>query len=334
MSDAATAQTGTGDIVAPVDTGAAKATETVKDTASIIGGGGVADKAVAGAGDVAKGADAGAAKDGGDAGEIAAWRLQMAGEDKAALKQLERYSSPADVWKKAKALEAKLSSGEFKRALADDATDEEKATWRKENGIPDKPEGYVEKITLPKGLVLGEADKPLAAEFAVGAAKANMTTAQYSVMVEQYYAIQDKAKAAQEEADASFHDEATEKLRETWGADYKRNVNAVNNLVASMPSSLSDRLLAGRTADGRKIGNDPEMIAWLSSMARELNPAATLVTAGTTDAGKSVASRIADIETMMKDRNGEYYRGPKSAGLQAEYIELVTAQQKMKARAA
>lgn len=334
MSDVATAQAGAGDAGASADAGAAKATETVKDAASIIGGGDTADKGAAATGDAAKGADAGSAKDGGDAGEIAAWRTAMAGDDKAALKQLERYNSPADVWKKAKALEAKLSSGEFKRALADDATEEEKATWRKENGIPDKPEGYVEKITLPKGLVLGEADKPLATEFAAAAAEANMTPAQYSRMVAQYYTLQDKAKAAQEEADASFHDEATEKLRETWGADYKRNVNAVNNLVAAMPTGLGDRLLAGRTADGRKIGNDPEMIAWLSSMARELNPAATLVPAGTSDVGKSVASRIADIETMMKDRQGEYYRGPKADALQAEYRELVTARDTMKARAA
>jgi hypothetical protein len=328
MSDVATAQAGTGNAAATSDAG--KAT----DTASIIGGAGGADKGVAASGEPAKGADAAPAKDGAGDTEIAAWRLQMAGEDKAALKQLERYSSPADVWKKAKALEAKLSSGEFKRDLPDNASDEEKATWRKENGIPDKPEGYVEKITLPKGLVLGEADKPLATEFAAAAAEANLTPAQYSRMVAQYYAIQDKVKVHQEEADAAFHDEATEKLREEWGADYKRNVNAVNNLVAAMPPSLSGRLLSGRTADGRKIANDPEMIAWLSSMARELNPAATLVPAGTSDAGKSVAARIADIETLMKDRSGEYYRGPKSAALQTEYRELITARETMKARAA
>ena len=332
MTTETTAQTGAGDAVASADAG--KATETAKDTASIIGGAGGADKPAAASGEPAKGTDAAPAKDDGDAGEIAAWRLAMAGEDKAALKQLERYSSPADVWKKAKALEAKLSSGEFKRALADDASEEEKATWRKENGIPDKPEGYVEKITLPKGLVLGEADKPLATEFAAAAAEANLTPAQYSRMVAQYYAIQDKVKVHQEEQDATFHEESVEKLREEWGADYKRNVNAVNNLVAAMPPSLSGRLLSGRTADGRKIANDPEMIAWLSSMARELNPAATLVPAGTSDAGKSVASRIADIETLMKDRNGEYYRGPKSAALQNEYRELITARETMKARAA
>lgn len=335
MTTEATAQTGAGDAAASVDAGAGKATETVKDSAAIIGGAGGADKPAPAAGEPAKGTDAAPAKDGaGDAGEIAEWRRQMAGDDKAALKQLERYNSPADVWKKIRSLETKMSSGEFKRALADDATEEEKATWRKENGIPDKPEGYVEKITLPKGLVLGEADKPLATEFAAAAAEANMTPAQYSRMVAQYYALQDKAKAHQEEQDSTFHEESVEKLREEWGADYKRNINAVNNLVAAMPSSLSGRLLSGRTADGRKIANDPEMIAWLSSMARELNPAATLVPAGTSDAGKSIASRIADIETLMKDRNGDYYRGPKSAALQTEYRELITARETMKARAA
>lgn len=333
MTTEATAQTGAGDAAASVDAGAGKATETVKDSAAIIGGAGGADKPAAAAGEPAKGADAAPAKDA-DTGEIAAWRLAMAGEDKAALKRLERFNTPADVFKSFLSLDRKFASGEFKRGLAADASDEEKATWRKEQGIPDKPEGYVEKMDLPKGMILGEADKPLAVEFAAAASEASLTPAQYSRMVAQYYTIQDKAKAAQEEQDSAFHEESVDRLREEWGADYKRNINAVNNLVAAMPSSLSGRLLSGRTADGRKIANDPEMIAWLSSMARELNPAATLVPAGTSDAGKSIASRIADIETLMKDRNGDYYRGPKSAALQTEYRELITARETMKARAA
>lgn len=330
MTTETTAQAGAGDAGASVDAGAAAA----KDAPSIIGGGAGAGSSTPAAGEPAKAGDGGADKAAASDTEIAAWRLAMAGEDKAALKQLERYNSPADVWKKAKALEAKLSSGEFKRALADDASEEEKATWRKENGIPDKPEGYVEKLALPKGMVLGEADKPLAKEFAAAAADANLTPAQYSRMVAQYYALQDQVRAKQDDDDAAFHDEANERLREEWGADYKRNVNAVNNLVASMPSKLADRFLAGRTADGRKIGNDPEIIAWLSSISREINPAATLVPAGTSDAGKSVNDRIAEIETMMRDRGGDYYRGPKANALQAEYRELITARDKMKAKAA
>lgn len=327
MTTETTAQAGTGDAGASADTGAAAA----KDTATIVQTGGTD----AGKVDTTKAAsvdDKGAAAAATDAAPD--WRARMAGDDKAALKELERYNTEADFYKSNKELRRKLSSGEYKRALGADATDEEKAAWRKEQGIPDKAEGYIEKLELPKGLVLGEADKPLAAEFASGAAEANMTPAQYSVMVAKYYAIQDAMKAKQDEADTVFKETTLEQLRDEWGPDYKRNLNAASNLVAAMPGKLADRLLSGRTADGRRIGDDPEMLAWLSSQARELNPMATLVPAGTSNAVAAGQARIAEIEKMMSDRSGEYYRGPNSAKIQQEYRDLLTARDTMKARAA
>lgn len=265
------------------------------------------------------------------AAPVDSWRARMAGDDKDALKRLERFSTEADFYKSFKSLETKLSSGEFKRDLPENATDEEKATWRKERGIPDKPEGYIEKITLPKGLVLGEADKPLATEFAAAAADANMTPAQYSRMVEQYYAIQDKAKAAQEDADAAFYEEAQAALRDKFGADFRREISAVNNLVASMPETLSGRLLSGRMADGRKVGDDPEMVAWLASHARELNPVATLVPAGSSDPTKAANARLEEISQIRRADPDKYDR---DKNLQREELELIQATEKLKARAA
>src|SRR3546814_3644725 len=43
------------------------------------------------------------------------------------------------------------------------ATPEQIAEWRKEQGIPEKPEDY--DLKFDNGLVIGEADKPLVAEF-------------------------------------------------------------------------------------------------------------------------------------------------------------------------
>ena len=39
--------------------------------------------------------------------------------------------------------------------------------------------------------------------------------------------------------------------------------------------------MGGRTADGYRVGDDPHVLRWLAGLAREMNPAATLLPAGT-----------------------------------------------------
>jgi hypothetical protein len=89
-----------------------------------------------------KGADKGAEPD---------WRARWPATTRRLPKRLARFPGPADLSKSFRSLEQKLSSGEFKKPLAENATPEEKATWRKENGLPEKAEEYVAKLALPNG---------------------------------------------------------------------------------------------------------------------------------------------------------------------------------------
>jgi hypothetical protein len=70
------------------------------------------------------------------------WRDRFAGEDKTFRRQLERYASPTDLARKARSLERKLSSGEYRRDLPANASDEDKAAWRAERG-------YCRIVNLP-----------------------------------------------------------------------------------------------------------------------------------------------------------------------------------------
>ena len=70
------------------------------------------------------------------------WRTRLAGGDEKELKRLSRFASEADVYKAYRELEKKKSSGELKQALSKDATPEQIAEWRKENGIPETPDKY------------------------------------------------------------------------------------------------------------------------------------------------------------------------------------------------
>lgn len=257
------------------------------------------------------------------------WREKIAGTDAKELARLQRLgSSPADVYKAYRALEAKLSSGQVKAAKpAEGATPEEMVAWRKDNGIPDSPDGYVPE--LGNGVVLGEADKPLLDGFKATALNANMTPAQFNETLKWYYSELDNFRAQQEATDATYHGEAEDTLRKEWGNDYRPNINAINNITALAPEGVAERLLAGRTADGRKIGDDPGIIKWLAAIAKEFSPAAAYIPVGTTAPGKAIGDRLAEIKSMMGTE--AYWKNP---AIQEEFRQLTEAQEKYSGRSA
>ena len=261
------------------------------------------------------------------------WRSRLAGGDKDALGRLSRFTDEAAFYKSYRALESKLSSGEFKKALPETATPEEKATWRKENGLPEKAEGYFEKMQLADGVVLGETDKPIVAEFAAAALEDGVSPKQLSGLVSKYYAIQDAQRIAQEDKDAEFKKTSEDALRVDWqGPDYRRNLNAVQNLMSKWPEGLAERVLVARDAEGRKLGDDATFIKQLAGLSLELSPFATLLPAGTTDPAKAGNARLEEIREMRRNNDPKYTENVKK--IEAEEIELLDAQIKMKSRAA
>jgi hypothetical protein len=264
------------------------------------------------------------------------WRAQMAGEDKDAVARLGRFADPSQVWKSYRALEQRISSGELKKTLPDNATPEETVQWRKENGLPENEKGYVDAIKLPDGLVIGDMDKPIVDEFAKQALAKNWSPAQFNDAVAFYYDNIDKQRAMMETADAEFRRSAEDALRNDWqGPDYRRNLTAVNNLIATFPEGVGADLLAARMPNGRLVGDNPALIKALANLALELNPTATLLPAGTADPMKGVEGRLAELKGWMASPKGsENWNKYWKQGGDAEYRELLSAQDKLKSRAA
>jgi len=318
MTDETTAQAGTGMESAAHEARPPLATEQTADAGTLLGGETTAETLQASA----------------PADWPADWRQKLAGEDKKTLERLGRMASPADLLKSYRALEQKISAGELRKGLPENATPEQVAEWRREQGLPEKPEGYLENLSLPDGVVLGEADKPMAAAFAEAALDGNTSPEAYSKLVAKYFELQDKIVAERAEADRAFKLKAEDELRAEWGAEFRPNLNAVKNLLAAMPEGAADNLLSGRLADGTKIGDHPGIVKWLASISRDLNPTATLVPAGSGNAGKSVNDEIASIEKLMGDRSSDYWRGPKANEIQQRYRSLIEARDKITGRAA
>lgn len=259
------------------------------------------------------------------------WREKYAGEDEKKLKQLARYASPQAALDALFAAQAKIRSGDLKSTLKPDATPEELAAWRTENGIPESPDKY--ELKLADGLVVGETDKPIVDEFLKEAHEANMHPEQVNKALSWYLDKQAQAQEAQQEFDASTKDECDNALREEYGTEYRRNLQIANDLLSGAPEGVKDRLLGGRMADGTPIGNDPAVIRWLVGMAREINPVATVVPGSGANAMQAVESELATLREKMGDHNSDYWKGPSAQRNQARYRELISATNKVKERA-
>jgi hypothetical protein len=264
------------------------------------------------------------------------WRERLAGGDEKARKQLERYASPEDIWKKSRALESKLSSGEYKAVspFPNEGTDDEKAAWRKERGIPDKSDAYLEK--LPEGLVIGEADKANVSKFVERMHGKNAPPEHVHEAIAAYYEIQEGALAEITDTDAKHKESTEEELRSEWGVEYKTELTRIKNFLAGAPENIRDSLLSARMPprEGEKVGrpwaSDPDVLRWLNSLAREMNPGASVVPTDGRNQASAIEDELAGYRKMMADNPKEYW----SDKVQKRERELLDAQMKLQKKAA
>lgn len=262
----------------------------------------------------------------------------MAGEDKAYLKTLERYDSPAAVARALRELRTKVDSGELKARPtppAQGAKPEEVAAWRKEQGLPENAAAFVTGLKLPDGVVPGEQDEPLLSSFAAVAMKSHWDQATYNAAVDWYYQVSDQLAAQREDTDADFLSDSMSALHAEWGKEFKGNQNAIGAFVQMFPADFRSALLLARTPDGDLLGNHPAFLRAALMVAKELNPAATLLPNVGGGSLQGVQQRIAEIEIKhMRATQGtpEWNQYWRSAAMQDEYRQLLEAREKMGAR--
>jgi len=255
------------------------------------------------------------------------WRETIANGDEKIMGQLGRYATPTDIWNKARSLEQRLSSGELKTVtpFPEKGTDEQKAEWRAENGIPAEPK-Y--DLKMPEGFVIGEADQPVIDGFMEYAHSKNMSPEAVNASVEWYFENQEKAAEARNEMDLEFQEKNTDELRAEWGNDYRANLNRVHGLLDTAPEGVKDALMSARMADGNPLASDVNVLKFLTQLAHEINPATTLVPGSGANVMNAIGDEIASLEAMMADRSSEYWKGPKAEKNQDRYRKLVAARDK------
>lgn len=255
------------------------------------------------------------------------WRKQLSGGDESAYKMFERFTTPQDAGKTFIESQKKIRAGELAKPLGKDATPEQIADWRKGNGVPEKPDGYFEK--LPNGLVIGEDDKPLFEQVATKLHARNVQPEVIHDLVEWYHDMQDEQIQAQQVADLESKKKLEGALRTAWGAEFGPNSNVYASFVDTLPKEVRESLTQARDAEGNFVLYRPEVVSWLTSMAREINPAAHIVPASGGGGLQSVQSEIDGIEKTMRENRTSYNKDEK---MQARYRQLLEARIKLQER--
>lgn len=252
------------------------------------------------------------------------WRelgLESAGFNKEqrdrAEKLIGRYGSLGGVVKALLEKDDFIRSGKIKRDMPDPKDEKAMAEWRKEQGIPDKPEGYQLPDTLTKRLV--DEDKPILSNFTERMHGKNWTPQQIQDGVEWYVDFQEQVAEQIATRDTQASEEADDALRDNWSRDeYKGNLQLAKRFWDG--TGIGD-LSEARLPDGRKLGNIAEFIMWSSDKGRE---AFGDVVFASGDAEAKHASRKAEIEEVMKTNIGAYYE----KGLDKEYAQILEREEK------
>lgn len=259
------------------------------------------------------------------------WRDRIAGTaDKRNpdRKALDQFPDPSAIFNSYKEIRSWRDKGGFVKVPGEKAEPGEVALYRKALGVPEKPEEYLDRIALPDGMVLGEADKPIVQEFAKIAHEVGAPPQFVSAAIAWQLQREEKAAAELDARDEKARAESARVLKEDWGASYDRNVNAISSLFAGAPEGLFDALMMGRTAEGTLVGDDPRIIRFLAGIAREINPAATLME-GVESTPAHLDTEIAQIEKRMREDRRGYFA---DENMQKRYRELIEARTKFQAR--
>jgi hypothetical protein len=216
------------------------------------------------AGDAGGGSSAGAGDNWG-----ANWRETYAEKDESKLNVLKRYASPRAVLEALFSARQKIDSGELKAPLPKNPTPEQLATYRKDNGIPEKPEAYFEG--LPDTIKLSDADKAMLTDYVGVMHKHNLNPEAARDFLAARQGQLDKLVETRLAEDARLRTQTEDALRAEWGNDYRSHLNNIEALLSTAPAEVRDTLKMARAPDGTPFFDTKEARLWLAQLAFERN---------------------------------------------------------------
>jgi hypothetical protein len=250
------------------------------------------------------------------------WRSKLANGDEKLMKRLERFSSPDKILQSWLAAEQKISSGEYKAQLPEDASEEQVAEWRKEQGIPEAPDKY--ELPQVEGAEWDDHDRQLFNQVFERMHAKNATQEQVDAMVTGYVELVDNLKAERADADRQFLQEQEDALRTRLGDEYRPQINVFKRVLEDpegpVPQNVVQSLMNARDENGNKLINNAEVAQFLIEQGLNHYGDGALISG---DAKATMTSRMDEIKQVMKTDFDRYLR----EGMDQEYAKLLERSQ-------
>lgn len=262
-------------------------------------------------------------------------KVQLDKRRESLMNDLKRSVSLEDEIIRGIAARQKIRSGEYRAKLGDDASEEEVAAWREENGIPKEAKAY--EIPKVAGYKWTDGDQPLIGSFKEYAHKGNYTQTQMDLAAEWYAKtsqdLQEQAAEAIARTDSEDSETIKDRLRAEVGpAEFKPTLQIMKRLLDDpeiMPGGLGHYLLISRYPDdngvSRKLFNNEHMVRFLRNIAEDTYGPGSMVSG---DARTSAGNRRAELEKLMETNIDEYYR----SGAEKELRELMEQEEQSGSR--
>lgn len=192
------------------------------------------------------------------------WRETISDPD--LRKVAERFNSPTDAVKSIVDLRKRESTP---RLPGKDATDEDKAAFRKAWGVPESAEGY--KFEMPEGVESNDADKAFQEVMGQTFHDADISTTQAEKLSKTYNEIVTKVKAEIIKADEDFVKETEAALKHEWGDDYDRNKTLANRAAAEILGSDLEVASHLELKGDRFLLDHPIMVKAFAEVGKEMS---------------------------------------------------------------
>lgn len=256
------------------------------------------------------------------------WKELAAGGDEKLSKIIARYQSPQGLAKALASAQDMIRSGELRRGIPKDGKPEDVAKWRKENGIPESPDGYevpkVSGIDIPT-------DDPALESFKAAAHSANLSPDQFKAAAEWYATTLREVEADRVASDNKAKADIEDELRAEWGPEYRPTMTLAGRFLDAELGDLKPAILSARLPDGRKLGNVPEAVKFFAKMAAEADGGIGLVRGDATSV-KDVETRLGELKSMLNSPDPSVKARYWSDTIQAEERELIARREKMNGR--
>lgn len=149
----------------------------------------------------------------------------------------------------------------------EEASEEDMARFRKAMGVPESVEEYDVAAMKPEAYTdeewSGEAVQSVLSPVLAAAHAAGVNQSGLKAVVDAYMSVSAAGAAEQARQDASWAEAAEEQLRTDWGSDYKGNMMAAEQAIASIPG-IENLVLK----DGSQLGNNPLFIRIAADLGR------------------------------------------------------------------